>query len=200
MSSEQYNVVLDGFKDWIRWSDIIDNAKYDSPAQLVELNSSCLQINATIQPENDNDYINHLITSIKMLPPEEVVKTSLVSSKIADVLKMQKSYISVFKNSYTLLPVNAVVFDYVRNEIPFQRYLAYYFEPNALYSIGLYRRSGKFAISVGKNPWKEFQSKNLGEICKAFGGGGRVNVGSIFVLSYKKACAIIDKICLLLST
>jgi hypothetical protein len=199
LSNEEYNRIINSFKDWIYWSDIIDNAKYGDPSQVVELKHPCLQIDATITNDIDDNYLQHLVTAAKMYPPEEVVQAQIVKTKIENILKVQKEYISIFKNGYKAINNEIILFDYVQHEIPFQRYMTYYFKPQTLYSIGVYRRSGNFAISVGKNPWLEFPSKNIGEICQTFGGGGRINVGSILINDYNKDLTMINTICDLLS-
>jgi hypothetical protein len=123
----------------------------------------------------------------------------MVKEKIDIVLSKQKEYMKSFKDDYKLILPNIVFFDYVKNAIPFQRYLTYYYKPDANYSIGLYGRVGKFAISVGRNPWLNFPSQNIGEICKTYGGGGRETVGSIILTDYSKALKIADTIANLLS-
>ncbi len=194
MGVEEYNIVVNRFREWIHWSNIIDNANYNDPAQVVELKSPSLQINATLSYEIEETYLQHLIFAAKLYQPDEVVHTAYVKDKVQKILSLQEDYLSIFKNHYKIIPKKTVYFDYVKKEIPFQRYFTYYFEPDAFYSIGLYNRNGKFAISVGKNPWLEFTSKNIGEICKRFGGGGRINVGSIIVDEYSKAVEIVETI------
>jgi hypothetical protein len=194
MSNDEYKKITDGFKEWIIWSDIIDNAKYESPSQIVELKHPCLQINSTILPDIEDNYIEHLVTAVKMFSPEEVAETTIVRKKIEIILKTQTEQMEVFKKGYKIIQPQIGFFDYVKYQMPFQRYLFYYFEPEAFYSIGIYGRTGKYAVSVGKNPWKEFQSKNIGTICETFGGGGRLNVGSVLVSNYKKALSMANTI------
>jgi hypothetical protein len=200
IGNEEYLKIVDGFKDWIYWSDIIDNAKYESPSQVVELKHPCLQINATLTHDIDDQYLQHLIFAAKMYSPEEVVQTQPVDKRIQQVILLQENYLNIFKNAYEILPQKTVFFDYIKNEMPFQRYFTYYFEPDALYSIGLYKRNGNFSISVGKNPWLDFASKNIGELCHKFGGGGRINVGSILISSYTKGLDAVNEICKYLAT
>jgi hypothetical protein len=200
MGNDEYLKVVDDFKEWIQWSDIIDNAKYESPTQIVELKHPCLQINSTLSYDVEAQYLEHLIIAAKMYPPEDVVRTQSVKDKIQKIFLLQEKHLGIFKNAYKIMPQMTVFFDYVKNDIPFQRYFTYYYEPDALYSIGLYKRNGKIAISVGKNPWLDFASKNVGEICHRFGGGGRINVGSILISDYSKALAVVNSICEYLST
>lgn len=194
MSSDDYNRIVDSFNEWIYWSDIIDNAKYESPAQVVELNHPCLQINETLTGDVEDNYICNLVSAAKLYLPEEVICLRDIKGKIDNVLRMRDNNLKVFKNEYKVLSQDIVLFDYVENEIPFQRYMTYYYEPEASYSIGLYKRNGTYSISVGKNPWREFESVNIGEICRKYGGGGRENVGSVIVNNYSNALDIVNEI------
>jgi hypothetical protein len=194
LSGDDYSKIMNNFSEWIYWSDIIDNAKFESPAQVVELKHPCLQINETLTGDIEDEYIRHLVTAAKMYLPEEVAGSYMVKTKIDNALKSQDKYLHIFKNGYKILPNEIVFFDYVKNDMPFQRYMTYYYEPGAYYSIGLYKRDGKYSISIGKNPWLDIPSKNIGEICRKFGGGGRINVGSFAVPDYSKAIEYIDTI------
>ncbi len=194
MSSDDYSRIVNSFSEWIYWSDIIDNAKYENPSQVVELNHPCLQINETLIGDIEDSYICNLVIAAKKYTPAEVILLRDIKGKIDSVLKMRDNNLKVFKSGYKALSQDIVFFNYVENEIPFQRYMTYYYEPEARYSIGLYKRNGTFSISVGKNPWCEFESKNIGEICQKFGGGGRENVGSVIIKDYTSALAIVNDI------
>ena len=61
------------------------------------------------------------------------------------------------------------------------RYSAYYFAPNARYSVGIIHSEEGTAITAMRNPWREFPSVGLGRIFEQFGGGGHHRVGSIFI-------------------
>ena len=74
---------------------------------------------------------------------------------------MQKKYLLAFKDGYHKIHEKVIFYDYVKHGIPFQRYMTYYFEPDAKYSVAVYNRSGAYAISVGKNPGWTFHPKTL---------------------------------------
>lgn len=186
---------MEGFREWIHWSDIIDNARYDSPAQVVEMEHPCLKINATLTADTPEHYFQHLVMSAKLFTPREVTETAPVKKRIDEIMLLREKHMQIFKENYRAGSNGAVFFDYAKHGIPFQRYLAYYYEPDAPYSVGVYPREGNFSISVGKNPWRDFKSKNIGEICKKYGGGGRENVGAVNLPTYRKALETAEKIC-----
>jgi hypothetical protein len=199
MGKDEFAKIVESFKEWILWSDIIDNARYESPEQIVELNHACLQINATLTSDVDEEYLQHLIAAAKLYSPQDIVETKIVKEKIDVYRKQQHSYMDKFKSDYKNISDTIVFYDYVKNGIPFQRYLTYYYKPDTHYSLGLYNRSDNYAISVGKNPWLDFPAINIGELCQTFGGGGRNNVGSILIADYNKAIDVVAIICKVLS-
>jgi oligoribonuclease NrnB/cAMP/cGMP phosphodiesterase (DHH superfamily) len=199
MGNEEFQNLTEKFSEWIKWSDIIDNAKFENPAQVIELKDPCLEINATLSAESEDSYYEYLVYAAKKFLPREVIEMPTVRNKIDEAKDIQDKCINVFKNNLEKFSDGTVFFNYVKNGIPFQRYLAYYFKSDARYSVGLYLRTpNNYYISVGKNPWSDFTSKNIGEICEQFGGGGRVNVGGISVKNYEDALAKARKICAIL--
>jgi hypothetical protein len=196
LDGEAFERIVENFSEWIQWSDIIDNAKFDNPGQAVELSHPCLKINATLASEVNDEYFHYLVMATKMYSPAEVACLEPVKRKIDDVMMAREKNMFVFKNKLEILPGDIAFFDYVKNKISFQRYLAFYFRPDVRYSLGLYQRGATvYSLSVGKNPWQDFASINIGDICRKFGGGGRINVGSISFPNYAKALKSAAAIC-----
>ena len=61
------------------------------------------------------------------------------------------------------------------------------------------RANGMVAVSVGKNPWKNFKSKDVGALCRRYGGGGHSTVGSILVDDAERANAVAESVVAYLS-
>jgi hypothetical protein len=74
-----------------------------------------------------------------------------------------------------------VTFDVDATDVMISRY-APFLGPHgraARYSAGIVRFKGGAKITVMRNPWNEFESLPLGELCAHFGGGGHQRIGSI---------------------
>ena len=169
---------LDRFSEWIHWSNVIDGAKYSSPSEVFDYRHPCLQINASLAREPDSSFFRFLIEEIRHKSPDEVARTTPVKRRYERVRYDQQTAIDEAASLMCLSPSQIVFTDLTDSDVPFMRYLPYYRFPEASYAISVYNKSGKFSVSVGKNPWKEFSSKNIGEICRTFGGGGEDDCGS----------------------
>src|SRR5207248_274718 len=79
-------------------------------------------------------------------------------------------------------PEGVVIFDIEGKDIMVNRYAPFYFFPEARYSAGIVRRDdGGAKLTAMRNPWIEFPSAPLGELCARLGGGGHQRVGSVLV-------------------
>jgi len=184
------------FEEWIKWSSIIDSAKYKSPKDLIEIKHPCLKINASLAIETTSNYHEYLIEHIKEKTPIEVASLNRVRENFTTFQKKQENILEIFKKIMVLSDTGIVFFDQSDiHEVSFQRYLSYYFYPEAKYTIGIYKKNQSvYSVSVGKNPWKSFNSKNIGKICKRFGGGGRLNVGAVYKSNHVEALNTAKKI------
>lgn len=192
---KEFQKLIESYSKWIEWSDIIDSAGYHSPNEPIELNHPCLKINATLSVDISSEYLVYLIEHIKTSTPDEVANLEPVNLKFLVYKNKQEEIIEKFKSLLEIYNREIAYFDLANRDIPFQRYLSYYFHPKLSYTIGLYKKNKlSFVVSVGKNPWKQFQSENVGKICKRYGGGGRKDVGAIMVGDYKSAVNISKKI------
>jgi hypothetical protein len=64
----------------------------------------------------------------------------------------------------------------------YNKFIPYYLQPGATYSVGLSKSSFRTKVSVGTSPWttaKPEQLVNLAAICERYGGGGHARVGAI---------------------
>lgn len=183
------------YSQWIKWSDKIDSAKYSSPYEIIELSHPCLQINSTLAIDNSDQYLIYLIQQIRHKSPEEVATLDRVQEKYSIIKSKQNQIVKDFKELIKIEDHRIAYFDQSDLKIPFQRYISYYFYPTVDYTVAIYKKNGNtHSVSVGKNPWKDFQSRNIGKICKRYGGGGRPDVGAINTKDHLDAVNIAKKI------
>ncbi len=194
-----FSGTLERFADWITWSNKIDSALYDSPKEIIELEHPCLQIYASLGKDSSDSFLTFLINSIRELSPDELAKKDEIQEKYRAVKSEQNKIIGELKGEFKYS--NGIVFlDQTQYNYPFQRYLSYYFYPDAQYTVGIFKKNAKtFSISLGKNPWKDFKNKNLGKLSEKYGGGGRPTVGGILCDDYSQSIEIAQKIMKFLS-
>jgi len=192
--TDKFQSLMDSFSEWIAASDLIDDARYDSPRDLIYPEKPCLKLNATLSIKSDDEYLKSLIWGIKEMSPSSLAGMPFVSELYKEYEKKQAEAISKTK---TLIRMdnNVAFLDLCGSGVDFNRYISYFFYPEVSYTICVYEKVlGMFIVSVGKNPWKRFDVKNIGVECRRYGGGGRKNVGAVTVSNYNDAVKIADKI------
>lgn len=67
---------------------------------------------------------------------------------------------------------SVVVTDLVNQQVPYSRYAAFYYFPNALYQAAVYSIGNGVGLTLSKNPWIQFDHLNLRDLVALVGGGG----------------------------
>ena len=96
---------------------------------------------------------------------------------------LQELGLQRLKESIQLNDEGIAVFDVDSTGVLINRYAPFYFYPDSRYSAGIVRNSDDAKLTVMRNPWLEFPSAPLGQLCAPFGGGGHQRVGSIVLRS-----------------
>jgi hypothetical protein len=177
----------------LQWSDVIDNCEYTSPKDLYDSQETYILVNKLIcfyQDQNNNEEIIRMIPYILDAPhvylKEKHTLLEEISQKERQIIQ---SLHKTMKIEHNLIFVD-------QSEINFavQRFIAYYFYPDLDYQIIIYRKNADYMVNFGRNVWKKFQSKNLGEIAQRYGGFGRKDVGGILVKTHSEALALVKQI------
>jgi hypothetical protein len=174
------------YADLLRWSDIIDNAEYTSPKDLYDSQETYISMNKLISYYQDRN--NHEET-IRIIPyildaPDEYL--AIKKELLAEISQKESLIIKSLRQE---MKVEANISFVDQSEINFavQRFVSYYYYPDLDYQIMIYRKNADYMVNFGRNPWKSFHSKNLGEIAQRYGGFGRKDVGGILVKTHSEA-------------
>jgi hypothetical protein len=180
-----------GLLPWIEWSDIIDSARYESPQQAVCGEDPCILINQALAESPDPslrvDLVKRIATGwdpkgVSTAPEIKPLWSAFRSAQEASLQTMRRSLNVEGRVGFCNL---------VESGTPFIRYGVYYFAPDVDYSVIAYdsergRRPYKIAISA--NPWHPNGNRvHIGVLARRFGGGGRIEVGSVATAT-KSAC------------
>lgn len=176
------------FVQWVRWSDVIDGAKYRDPKQAVLGSEAAILINQALAESPNPKLRVHLVRRIAQgLQPEAVANDNAVARHWRTWRRQTARALAVMEER--LHAVGNVGFCDVSDvAIPFVRYGVYYFVPEVPYSVIAYRstrgRPG-YWISLSANPWVNSHSNpiSLASLASRYGGGGRRNVAAIKCLS-----------------
>lgn len=181
------------YADLLQWSDVIDNCEYTSPNDLYDSQDTYLLINKLIsfyRDRNNNEEIIRIIPYILNAPNEYL---TIKKELLAEISQKERLIID---NLHSLMKIEDNISFVDQSEINFvvQRFVSYYYYSDLDYQIIIYRINADYMVNFGRNAWKKFKSKNLGEIAQRYGGFGRKDVGGILVQTHSEAEALVKLI------
>jgi len=198
LSGTASNRLYNRLKTFVKQIDIIDSAQYDGTSSSSMPQTPCDKINLILNGNRNENFCNQLVLDLLSNSPEKLIKDGYKDSfeRAHDCQLRERD-----KIRKVLKIVNGIVFyDTVfPKTIPFFRFIPYEFFPDAYFVVAIYVKDDSYEVSIGKNPFKAPPyKKDIGEICKKFGGGGHEQVGGITVPSYKSAREIAEEVITLL--
>lgn len=166
----------------IRWADIVDGARYESPEAAVEMAAPAMKLTLIIESTQDAEFIPKLIPLLTEMPLAEVLAQPFVAPLLPPLLERHQQAIELIR-SRSEERDGTIFFDISDHLLEgFNKFIPYYLHPQATYSIGLSKSSFRTKVAVGSNPWTKADPEkmvNLAEICERYGGGGHARVGAI---------------------
>ena len=166
----------------VRWADIVDGAKFESPEAAVEMAAPAMKLTLIIEAAQDPKFIPRLIPLLTQMPLAEVLSEPFVGSQLPPLLERHKQALELIRSRAEERD-GTILFDI--SDYPmegFNKFIPYYLYPQATYSVGLSKSSFRTKVAVGSNPWAKADPKkmvNLAQICERYGGGGHARVGAI---------------------
>jgi hypothetical protein len=166
----------------VAWAKKIDSAAYGSVEEAVLGEAPALKINRSILFEPGADYARFLCKELRAHPLGYVAALDAVKIRQDEVERRIRAGLKQVEKRIRMEPGAVATFEAEQSKDEMiNRYSAYYFAPDARYSIGIIHSEEGTAITAMRNPWREFPSVGLGRIFAQFGGGGHQRVGAVFV-------------------
>jgi hypothetical protein len=170
------------FHEMAEWAEKIDSARYASVEEAILGDAPALKINRSILFEPGADYARSLCQELRNYSLEHVAKLDAVRTRQDEVERRIRAGLKQVEKRIRMEPGAVATFEAEQSKDEMiNRYSAYYFAPDARYSVGIIHSGEGTAITAMRNPWREFPSVGLGRIFEKFGGGGHQRVGSIFI-------------------
>lgn len=170
------------FREMVEWAEKVDSARYSSVEEAILGQAPALQVNRSIQFEAGTEYARFLCQELRDRALEDVAALGDVKMRQDEVERRIRAGLKQVQKHIRMEPGAVATYEAApaKDEI-INRYSAYYFAPDARYSVGIIHSEDGTAITAMRNPWREFPSVALGRIFEKFGGGGHQRVGSIFI-------------------
>lgn len=179
------------YYDVLKWSDIIDNSEYESPKDLYDSNNKYILLNKLISYYQHNNEDESMTTMIPYLLDHTEQYLALHNDLIEGISQEERAVIQQLRGAMRLEHPVCIV-DQSGTSFPVQRFIGYYYYPDLDYQLILYRKNEKYMVNMGRNPWKEFQSRNMGQLASKYGGFGRKDVGGIIANTYEEAHSLVN--------
>lgn len=168
------------FHEHVRWADLIDSARFDSPEQAVALAEPALQIMALLEAGPPAALVDEMIRGLSGASIEAVHERAEIQRALVPVLERHRGAIELFRRRLEL-HAGVAFFDLSEDAVEgFNKFIPYYLEPSARYTVGLTRSTQRVKVSAGSNPWRRPEPLvNLAALCGRYGGGGHAVVAAI---------------------
>ncbi|MBK9154708.1 MAG: phosphoesterase [Chloracidobacterium sp.] len=180
ITKERFDFEDDSLAELIEWAHIIDGALYESPAQCVELRSAALKLMQVIEGEKDPGFVEKIIRMLTEKSLDEIVESGQIQAKIEPILEQHWATAEVIRKR-AVSERGVVSFDLAGTGIEgYNKFIPYYYHPEATYVVSLSQSDFRTKISVGSNPWAPRpREHNIAELCERYGGGGHAVVGAV---------------------
>ena len=161
------------------WADKIDAARYESVEEAVLGRAPAQVIGAALARDPDRSLCCTVVRTLR----RHDVATAAALPEVADaagrVFASQADGNELMRRAVHLDPDGLALFDVDASAASISRYSPFLFHPKALYSVGVMRWKSGAKLTAMRNPWIEFESAPIGELCVDLGGGGHRRVGSV---------------------
>jgi len=165
-------------EEMVHWAEKIDSADYDSVEEVLFSAHPALILSRSLAIDADHQYCTFLINRLRRKSLQETAQAREVQKRFTKAQDLGSLGLERVRQTVRL-EGDVAVFEANSEGALINRYSAYYFYPKALYSIGITHTKHSVVVTSMRNPWLDFESLNLGEFMKEFGGGGHQRVGSV---------------------
>ena len=180
IARDRFGVAMPELDELVQWADVIDTARFDSPAAAVERASPALQLMTVIEHHGDDRLLALLVPRLGTESIADVANSVEVLALLAPLaVKRAAAMAHLRARASSRGPVAfADLTDAVTDAV--EKFGMYQLFPAATYLVVVGRTATKVKISIGYNPWSGMERRHhIGELCRRHGGGGHAVVGSI---------------------
>jgi len=168
------------YSDHLYWADVIDSARFASPAQAVELKEPPLQLMALLESGLPESLLAELIETIGAKTLHDAHSLAPVQRRLAPLLERHHQTIEVMRERVRL--GRGVAFTDLGDTdlYAFNKFIPYYLHPETRYAVTVTASPTRAKVSVGSNPFdRPDPLVNLAELCGPYGGGGHAVVAAV---------------------
>ena len=173
------------------WADRTDSARYDSVKEALFGSQPGLKIARSLSASRDDGYCEFLLRHLHAETLAQVAALPEVATRERDVWERTQNGLDFIRKNKRMALRNGDIVVLEVDEMPgtiVNRYSPYEFYPDARYSVALTRSAKDASILAMRNPWRDFESVELGKIFERLGetfagvkGGGHQRVAAVVI-------------------
>jgi hypothetical protein len=179
---EKFGWDTTGLEDLLYWANIIDGARFASPEAAVEMREPAMKIALVIENAEDPEFIPRIIPMLTAMSFEDLIEQPFVQERIAPLWVKHQATKELMRERARFKDGVVYVEILDRETEALNKFVPYYFYPEATYTVAVTRSKARTKVSVGTNPWTTRtpdELVNLSDVCGRYGGGGHARVGAI---------------------
>jgi oligoribonuclease NrnB/cAMP/cGMP phosphodiesterase (DHH superfamily) len=164
----------------VRFADIIDSARFDSPEQAIDRNDPLMRLVSVVEHYGDDSFYSAFVPELLKKSVNEVAASSAVSERYKPLGKKHERFVERVREKSEVQ--GRVVFVDLTEAMleSVGKFVTYALYPKSMYSVLVGVLKGGPKISVGYNPWSgQKLDADISAICARYGGGGHPVVGGI---------------------
>jgi hypothetical protein len=178
--SERHGWRADDLADLVRWADVIDAARFPTPAMAVRLEEPALRIMTLLEATKDPQVPTRVIEAMQHRPLAEIAAEPWVAAPLGPVLERHRAAVDVVRR-LARVEGGVVMVDLAGSGIESSnKFIAYDLFPAAAYTVVVSLDPKRAKVSVGSNPWaRPARPHDISKLCEPYGGGGHAVVGAV---------------------
>ncbi len=180
VARERFGFHDEALDDLVRWAEIIDSARFESPEHALRRDVPALQIMSVVEQKGDSPFLDRLIPLLASRPIQDIAAEPLIREPWQTLSRKLDRLVERIRAHSK--PVGNVVLTDLSDAVSevAGKYVPYALFPALSYSVVLSRSRTRVKISVGFNPWSPVpRAHDISAICERHGGGGHPVVGAI---------------------
>jgi len=182
VGASRFGFDVSSLGELLYWADIVDGARYESAQAAVEMQAPAMKLTMVIENADTPDLIPRIIPMLTTVPLAEIVAQPFIQEKISPLMAAHIASMNLIRARAELRDGVIFIDMLDRSTEALNKFIPYYYFPEATYTVAVTRSSSRTKISVGTNPWTKIphgKLENIAEICERYGGGGHARVGAI---------------------
>ncbi len=168
------------FEELVRWSNIIDAARFHSAEQALFGTDPALRIMRALTCAPDFAFHDRVVALMRRQDLVQVALDEEVDRCFRRAERNRDRALEAFPGTLVERTADTMLADLRSRKIRRERFAAFYLYPELHYLVSLLPTRAGVHITVSSNPWnRPDDGLHLGEILKEYGGGGHQGVGGV---------------------